>query len=91
MNRKTLLKEIENVCRNAGYTVRYAQFSSMDGTSDHCRVYENKYIVVNGLLRTDERIDALLSVMKQLKINWNDIYILPEIRSYMIDKGIIDN
>ena len=91
MNKKSLLKELENLCRNAGFVVRYTSISGIEGTGDHCRVYENKYIVVNGLLRTEERIDALFEIMNELNVNWNDMYILPEIRLMMIKRGLIDD
>ncbi len=88
MKKRELLKELEKICKNAGYIVKYVNFTGLSGTGDHCRLYEDKYIVVNGLLKDDEKIESLISIMKKVDIRWSDYYTLPEVKEFLIKKGV---
>ncbi len=88
MKKRELLKELEKICKSAGYIVKYVNFAGLSGSGDHCRLYEDKYIVVNGLLKDDEKIESLISIMKKVDVRWSDYYTLPEVKEFLIKKGV---
>src|SRR6476646_5583809 len=63
---QTTLDKIEKVTEEAGYIIRYERGSFQSG---FCILEDRKVVVLNKFLQLEGRINTLIELMPQLKIN----------------------
>lgn len=63
---KHLLKKIEELFEEVGYTIRYAKGNFNSG---YCIVENQKVAVVNKFFETEGRIGVLIDILEQLDID----------------------
>ena len=64
------LDKIERVIEEAGYIIRYERGTFQSG---YCILQEKKVVVLNKFLQTEGRINTLIDLMPQLRINIDDL------------------
>ena len=62
---KSLLKKIEELFDEAGFTIRYAKGSFNSG---YCIVEAQKVVVINKFFETEGRINVLLDILQQIDV-----------------------
>ena len=63
---QTTLDKLEMIVDEAGYILRYERGSFQSG---YCILEEKKVVVLNKFLQTEGRINTLIDLIQQLKIN----------------------
>jgi hypothetical protein len=64
------LDKFEQVVEEAGYLIRYERGTFQSG---YCILQEKKVVVLNKFLQTEGRINTLIDLMPQLRINIDDL------------------
>jgi hypothetical protein len=67
---QTTLDKIQKVTEEAGYIIRYERGSFQSG---FCILEDRKVVVLNKFLQLEGRINTLIELMPQLKINIEDL------------------
>lgn len=67
---QTTLDKIEKVTQEAGYIIRYERGSFQSG---FCILEDRKVVVLNKFLQLEGRINTLIELMPQLKINVEEL------------------
>lgn len=67
---QTTLDKIEKVTEEAGYIIRYERGSFQSG---FCILEDRKVVVLNKFLQLEGRINTLIELMPQLKINVDEL------------------
>ena len=67
---QTTLDKIEKVTEEAGYIIRYERGSFQSG---FCILEDRKVVVLNKFLQLEGRINTLIELMPQLKINVEEL------------------
>lgn len=65
-----LLKKIEDIFGDAGYTVRYEKGNFQSGW---CILEQRKVVVVNKFHQLDTRINSLMEILVQVDINTDEL------------------
>jgi len=66
---KTYLDKIENLFAASDYILRYEKGNFKSG---YCILKENKVVVVNKYFPTEGKINALIDILKELRLNPKD-------------------
>ena len=66
---KTYLDKIENLFAASDYMLRYEKGNFKSG---YCILKENKVVVVNKYFPTEGKINALIDILKELRLNPKD-------------------
>ena len=77
---QTTLDKIEKLIEEAGYTVRYERGNFQSG---FCILEEKKVAVLNKFLQLEGRINTLIELVSQLKINTEEL--TPESKKVLDD------
>jgi hypothetical protein len=77
---QTTVDKIEKILEENGYVVRYERGNFQSG---YCILELKKVVVLNKFLQTEGRINTLLDIIPQLKIN--DELLTPETRKIYIE------
>ena len=77
---QTTLDKIEKVIEEAGYIVRYERGSFQSG---FCILEDRKVVVLNKFLQLEGRINTLIDLIPQLKIDADTL--TPDSRKWFID------
>ena len=67
---QTTLDKIEKITEEAGYIIRYERGSFQSG---FCILEDRKVVVLNKFLQLEGRINTLIELMPQLKINVDEL------------------
>ena len=67
---QTILDKIEKVVEDSGYVIRYERGNFQSG---YCILQEKKVVVLNKFFQTEGRINTLIDLMPQLKINYDTL------------------
>ena len=67
---QTILDKIEKVIEDSGYVIRYERGNFQSG---YCILQEKKVVVLNKFFQTEGRINTLIDLMPQLKINYDTL------------------
>ena len=67
---QTTLDKIERVIEEGGYIIRYERGTFQSG---YCILQEKKVVVLNKFLQTEGRINTLIDLLPQLRINIDDL------------------
>ncbi|MBI1781529.1 MAG: hypothetical protein HYR66_09190 [Sphingobacteriales bacterium] len=63
---QSTLDKIEKVVEEAGYVIRYERGTFQSG---YCILQQKKVVVLNKFLQTEGRINTVIDLMPQLKVN----------------------
>ncbi len=75
MKKEQILQELENLCKELGYKVRFEKGNFVGGD---CRVKENQVIVVNKFLPLEGKISTFAQILA--KIGVGNVYMTPQVR-----------
>ena len=64
------LDKIERVIEEGGYVIRYERGTFQSG---YCILQEKKVVVLNKFFQTEGRINTLIDLLPQLRINIDDL------------------
>ena len=64
------LDKIERVIEEGGYVIRYERGTFQSG---YCILQEKKVVVLNKFFQTEGRMNTLIDLMPQLRINIDDL------------------
>ncbi len=64
------LDKVERVIEEGGYIIRYERGTFQSG---YCILQEKKVVVLNKFLQTEGRINTLIDLLPQLRINIDDL------------------
>lgn len=67
---KHLLKKVEELFEEIGYTIRYAKGSFNSG---YCMVEHQNVAVINKFFDTEGRINVLIEILTQIEINTEEL------------------
>jgi len=77
---QTTLNKIQDVVEEAGYVIRYERGSFQSG---FCILEDRKVVVLNKFLQLEGRINTLIDLIPQLKIEGESL--TPESKKWFID------
>lgn len=77
---QTTLDKIEKIIEESGYIVRYERGSFQSG---FCILEEKKVVVLNKFLQMEGRINTLIELIPQLKIDSE--HLSPESKKFFLD------
>ncbi|PIP12865.1 MAG: hypothetical protein COX48_05990 [bacterium (Candidatus Stahlbacteria) CG23_combo_of_CG06-09_8_20_14_all_34_7] len=80
MNKKELLKEMEEAFSGMGISVKYEAIS---GDGGYCKYREKEFVILNRILPLSSRINSLKSILKEILSKKEDIFIKPVLREYL--------
>ncbi len=76
MKKSQIIAELERLAKSMGIIVRYEKMGRVRGGL--CRVDDKLFLFVNKSLSPQSKIELFVQELKQL--NWQDHFILPEVR-----------
>jgi len=80
MNKKELLRELEDALQTVGITVKYETIS---GDGGYCKYKEKEYVILNRVLPVSSRVKMLTAVLKDLLKKKDEAFIKPVLREYL--------
>jgi hypothetical protein len=69
-NTSTFLSKVEDIFSEAGYILRYEKGNFKAG---YCLLKDTKVVIVNKYFNTENRINCLVDLLKDLEINTNQL------------------
>lgn len=76
-----ILDEIKDICKRTGIKIIYESKGFPPG---YCRVNNKQYLVVNRFLSKEEKLEEMLTALKEADLG--DVYIKPFIREHLDKK-----
>lgn len=77
MNKKELLKEMEDALSEMGIQVKY---ETITGDGGYCKYKDKECIILNRVLPISARVSALKSILKDILSKREDVFIKPVVR-----------
>ena len=77
---QTTLEKIEKILEEGEYVIRYERGTFQSG---YCILEQKKVVVLNKFLQTEGRINAMMDIIPQLKINLDSL--TPEIKKIYLE------
>ncbi|MDD3803819.1 MAG: hypothetical protein PHW02_05475 [bacterium] len=80
MNKKDILRELEETLQSTGITVKY---ESISGDGGYCKYKEKEFVILNKVLPLSARISLLKNVLNELLLKKEDVFIKPALREFL--------
>ncbi|MGE3062250.1 MAG: hypothetical protein AB7T10_01270 [bacterium] len=80
MNKKEILRELEEALQNVGVTVKYETIS---GDGGYCKYKDKEFVILNKVLPVSSRVALLKGVLNELLQKKEDVFVKPVLREFL--------